>query len=407
MAQAQPSSAICNLKVYYENVNLFTTEKYHELQIKALLENYDVIALSAIKRQDDEKLNVPLKGYKHHFSPPLPDSRGIVIYVKQAFESASSKVVVLKQLRESWWVEVIEGENKVLIGVVYRNHELPAHFSKRWLENLIKALRYFALDEFISKIIVGNFNLPTIKWTNGVGEHIQRSNWFQRSFINIVNNPEKPLYQHVNFPTVGRDGYQGTDCLVFTEQDVKLSDIASSPPLDYNQHLGISFTIPNTSVFHFKRRKNDKDLVNYKAMTRTLEDPEWLAKLEKCNTQDAYRLLLECILIERTDKKKALTNKNQNSKWTPVPKQPPINGLRASNLQLQRAWPTGHQNSENSFRKMPDSRNNHNRPTENAAPDIKPEYSQRQKFGHQAQVDITAVNQPAVNQPAIDPVRYA
>ena len=299
-----PDILKAKLKVYYENLNLYTSEKYYELLIKMALESYDIIIFTAIRRDDNAKLNVNIDGYKVLFSPIAQQHHGIAVYVKSCYDVEINKHSIYKYLRESLWIELTEGTNKLLVGVIYRNIHLPPHFRRGWLKNLHEALGHMKheRENYITQIIVGNFNLPTLRWQHGkVVNKIDFHNCqnFLYSFMHMMYHSVVP-YQNVDFNTFHRDGLLGTDCLVFTDPDVKLDDIAAGPPLDYNHNFSITFTIPNTQIFYFKRKKTPHGKVSYVAIGQTLQDEAWLKKLKDANIEQAFTMFRETILgLER------------------------------------------------------------------------------------------------------------
>ena len=170
------------------------------------------------------------------------------------------------------------------------------------LHNTIKKM---SLSKEYSQIVIsGDFNHPSIKWTETLGEdgdnlvipELSRQHnpdHHDVAFLECLN--DSLLLQHVTKPTRYRDDQQPTlDDLILTSDDHTINNLKYKPHLSNSDHIMLSFDV----CFQFDKPKQvPKTRYNYQktdvAKMNDMLNKDWSSELEGKSPEEAYNSFLE------------------------------------------------------------------------------------------------------------------
>ena len=143
---------------------------------------------------------------------------------------------------------------------------------------------------------MGDFNLPEIRWTNGLVSMINQESPASIKFCEIIN--ESYLFQHVTFPTfqMSHGIAENTLDLIFTSEDSRLFERKEEGILgDISKaHLILTFKILTSSnlLNHEKVTKFAYNRGDFRAFSTSLERIDWSSLFFNRPIQDMYDLLI-------------------------------------------------------------------------------------------------------------------
>ena len=229
------------MTVFYTNIDTPRT-KIDELKIRLSTEKPHLILINeALPKHGaiPEYVELEVPGYDMITNFDKENChRGLVVYSKKGI-SIREITVPLDSFSEYLILEVF-GKNKsrLILALIYRspncstkNNELLLNL----LENLVK-------DKNDPIVILGDFNLPNIDWTNlYVNGGNEESKQIGNKLVDwSLNNY---MIQHITEKTRKRDKQESTLDLVFTNEDGLISDIRIEEPLGKSDHMLIKVII--------------------------------------------------------------------------------------------------------------------------------------------------------------------
>ena len=193
------------LRVYYANVDNSLLSKYNEITLLIANSKYDVLAFTEVKPKhgtlpEQSTLNIP--GYDLFTSDlDQPNSRGVVIYIKEQFQAKVVQPTTGTIFYDAIWISIKGAENAtLLLGCIYRSG-IPATAITRDIA-LHEAILWSANHSgFSHKLLVGDFNHPTIEWTPSpyLPENIPPGSP-TNTFVDCIR--DSFLFQHITSTTV-------------------------------------------------------------------------------------------------------------------------------------------------------------------------------------------------------------
>ena len=145
-------------------------------------------------------------GYYLHtnFDPSLSDlgasgCRGVSIYIRTNLKAAEVSFVTTSHIEQLWVQLPLIGEDKLLVGCLYRSPTLSMHESS---EELCQLLHTVCASAPSHLLIGGDFNIPHIDWENGFSPAPPRN--ISHQLLDVLNDCF--LTQHVTRPTRFRPG---------------------------------------------------------------------------------------------------------------------------------------------------------------------------------------------------------
>ncbi len=277
--------------------------KLDELRVTCDLLSPSVVGLSETWfKGTTTDVDVEINGYSIYRNDRNDGRKGggVALYIENRissykFEDAYINLSSIEQV----WCAIVIGKCKYLIGCIYRPNDMRKDVDiidlRRTFEN---ARKYVDNGNFVDTVIMGDFNLGNIIWSDGCVENILVGEGIEYDFQDIVYDTF--LFQHINIPTFQiEDGisYNTLD-LVFTSQQDNVTELESLGCLgDINRgHLLLSFKliinedieINHQVIFNYKKADYDK-ISNY------IDGIDWLHCFSKQSVQSMFDTFIICL----------------------------------------------------------------------------------------------------------------
>ena len=228
-------------------------------------------------------LSFEIDGYTKFCQSEERCHKGILIYVHNSIDATPIKELNEDLYVESFWLS-LKLENKHLnIGTIYRSPNASPE-NNDMLNNLIdKASRLF-YDQRL--IIVGDFNFPSINWSNFTSNH--NLNHSSSRFINTIL--QNDLHQHVDQFTRSR----GTDTptcldLIITNDSNIVSHICYDPPIGNSDHCVLCFNVDyECSTTTTEHKILDFKKANFQAWRSRLSETDWKKELADKTADESW-----------------------------------------------------------------------------------------------------------------------
>ena len=155
--------------------------------------------------------------------------RGIIVYVESSL--SSSQIEIVEPFSEYIFIKVsLGGANLLTIGAFYRSPSSSLD-NDRDLFKLLDSLNSLFQGKLL---LIGDFNLPNIRWSNIIEGNNCNSNSVEYKFISCLNHNN--LLQHVQFPTRARASQTPHVLDLIITNDDFVEDIINLSPLGKSDH---------------------------------------------------------------------------------------------------------------------------------------------------------------------------
>ena len=294
------------LVVLYSNVDVFTGGKKSELLRFLGKIRPDLVALTEIfpKSVPNEKLTESLLsvgGYELvlPFSGGGAAPRGVAFLVREGIPFKISEIV---DFQESLVVRLfLSPFGSVSLGLVYRSPRSPVS----------SQLAAFATEFFSGpgpKVLLGDFNIPGVKWENFQGGSAEVGRFFE---VLLRENVTQVVDGFTRF---GRNQCPSLLDLCFV-QNLVLPSIECLPPLGKSDHCVLKFAfdldVPSASTFRRLWRCADYEKIN-----KSLSLVDWDKLFENCSIEDAWSSF-EKVVSEIVEEHVPRVSVNKNSFTAP------------------------------------------------------------------------------------------
>ena len=259
--------------------------KIDELETIVSMKNPDIVAITeSWCHSNILNSEIHLSGY-HMYRQDRKDTKdgrggGILIYVRSTLGSVAwDQANVDCNFSSHLWCKI----GNLHFGVVYRS---PNSTSEN--NDLLSGLVSLIKDKHV--VMVGDFNYPNIDWK------ARTSSASASSFLDCVN--DSSLYQHVDFPTRGRN----TLDLVLSSEEAMVTDLKSSGILGGSDHYLLEFDLALTT-----NKKESEEIVpdfskaNIPELKKALKDINWHNRFASKSVQEQWACLDE-VLSEKCAK---------------------------------------------------------------------------------------------------------
>ena len=236
------STVIPSLEVMYTNADQLTASKMTELKKLIERKNPLVIAVCEVKPKNTCERSIKdyeIPNYTLHPVNLLNNvGRGIAVYTHQSLDKSTIQIKSNQEFEEVCLLEIrLRGGDTLLFACCYRS-PTTSDSSNGNNDNLIRLMKCVSLKKYSHICMVGDFNYKSIDWStwkSRLGENSQEAR-----FIEGVRDAY--LYQHVESPTRkrGEDEPSILD-LVFTNEEMQVSEITHGAPLGKSDHVVLSF----------------------------------------------------------------------------------------------------------------------------------------------------------------------
>ena len=247
-----------------------------------------IIAVTEVKpknsRFNPELSEYQLDGFEQfHVNLDKKQSRGILIYVNK--EISASQVALVSPFEEVVLIEIsLVNSDKLLFGCIYRS---PNSCDENNVL-LIDLMRKINDATHSHKVIVGDFNFPSIDWklwSNSLVSEEAISNKFLDSMRDGF------WIQNVFEPTRGRKGDTPAVLdLVFSNEKGIISDLEIKSPVGKSDHSLLTYTV---NSFH-KTGKSVKKIIfydkgDYSKMKECLK-LDWITMMDGLTLEEMWEL---------------------------------------------------------------------------------------------------------------------
>ncbi|MES9974559.1 MAG: reverse transcriptase domain-containing protein, partial [Candidatus Thiodiazotropha sp.] len=296
----------CTLKCYYTNC-LSLSNKICELRQLAMDSNPSLLALTETwLTKDVMDGEISLSGYQvFRADSQRGRNGGVAIYLREDLPpSVTINVDRIPFLDELWLQFNLRGNDKLLIGVIYRPPSSPESTDIAFAQHLIDIIYR---NPSTHLLLMGDFNLPSINW-----EGLSYQNYgLGAELLNLAKT--RSWTQHVKEPTRFRCGQTSSLLdLIFTNENHFVDTVHHLAPLGLSDHMLLKFdfvcywarkTLHNVQQRNFKRA-NFQDMRNYIAEGISVLPPGSQEAYEelRCLLDRADNLYVPRVLVKRTDK---------------------------------------------------------------------------------------------------------
>jgi endonuclease/exonuclease/phosphatase family metal-dependent hydrolase len=235
----------------YNNVDTLTSTKMGEMEILVKDIQPDIVALTEVKpkncRYELQSPEIQLQGY-NCFNNLTRGGRGVALYVKENINATGVDDLNDHAFEDCVWCKIrLETQKVALIGCVYRSPNSDDGKN----EDMTDLLGLASRTRKDHVLVMGDFNFPTIDWTNNSCPH--REQHPASKFLEQIQ--DFFWAQHVTKPS-HRRGDQTPHMLdlVFSSDEEDIEGIDHRPPPSGSHHdLLIVHTTLNSAPEEKKR----------------------------------------------------------------------------------------------------------------------------------------------------------
>ena len=177
------------------------------------------------------------------------------------------------------WCEIrLDGNDKLLIGCVYRSPSSTNANNSQLQELILKAYRRNPSH----LLIVGDFNYPEINWVSWTSSIVS-----QHSSKDLIDTlQDNFLFQLVDKPTRYREGQKPSLLdLIITNEENFINDIEYCSPLGKSDHLVLQFDMI-CCIEYIEGETQGRYIYNkgdYKKLIEDLSKIDWKREIEELN----------------------------------------------------------------------------------------------------------------------------
>ena len=221
---------------------------------------------------------------------------GTLLYISNTIEQRVCRPLNVQDFENSTWCWIVgKGGKKTLVGSIYRSPNSTPANNARLMEKIEKA-NDLAGDNRL--LMMGDFNVPKIEWSNK--DLLPEARRIEIQMLDVINDCF--LHQHVKEPTRFRNNDSSTLDLIFTKEEEDVKNIKVLQPLGRSDH-GI---VTAEYICEWKHRvvKKPRRIYhkgNFEKILEGLEQINWVIEFEEKTVQecwDIFKTKLEVLLSE-------------------------------------------------------------------------------------------------------------
>ena len=340
------SSNLPALKILYTNADQLTSSKKLELIKRIEKEQPLVIAVCEAKPKNARERS--LKDYEipnftlHPVNLECKDGRGIAVYTHQLIDKSTIQVIPNSGFQEVCLLEIrLRGGDLLLFGCCYRS-PTPTEASATNNNNLNQLFKYISLKKYTHVCLVGDFNYKSITWTNWTTNCGTEST--EQQFIETCRDCF--LHQHVEKPTRRRGDDEPSKLdLIFTNEEMQVSEVKHSPPLGKSDHDLLSFEFHCYVDYSKSKERYIFTKGRYPAMRKNLSESGWIEEYLKLSNEPEVKPevlwnSLKSKLLDLRNEFVPLGNSDGKPTWKTKGSIPLDNDIRAAIKEKERSHRT-------------------------------------------------------------------
>ena len=266
-------------KILFSNADQMNASKFLELQQIIKREKPLILAICEAKPKNSTKerteQDYKLQDYMLHPINITPGSpgRGILVYTHDSISKSVAQISLSTKFDENCALEIrLRGGDMLLFACCYRS-PTKSETSEANNLNLNKLLKEVSVGKYTHRCILGDFNYKDINWSTWTTNHNHDSK--EELFLKTVEDCF--FHQHVNQPTRrrGNDAPSKLD-LIFTDEEMQVSDIKHHAPLGKSDHSVITFNYNCYVDFSKPKDTYNYEKGDYKSMCEELTNSDWV-----------------------------------------------------------------------------------------------------------------------------------
>ena len=270
------SSNIPSLKIMFTNADQLTTSKMTELKKKIESEKPLIIAVCEVKpkvSKELDEMDYEIPGYTMH--PMNLDKnigRGIAVYTHSSLNKSTIQIDSDLSFEEVCLLELrLRGGDILLFGCCYRSPTKTASSDEN-NNKLNRLLKCISKKKYSHRCLVGDFNFRKINWSTWTTPCNEDS--AEMSFIEAVR--DSFFHQHIEQSTRSRGADEPSVLdLIFTDEQMQISDISHLAPLGKSDHSVITFNFHCYLDFTKPKDRYIYSKGDYDAMRSQIRNTEW------------------------------------------------------------------------------------------------------------------------------------
>ena len=236
--------------------------------------------------------------------------RGAALYINNKLNPQEVSNLNDHTFEESTWCSIERGDQKLLLGTVYRSPNSTDE-NNELLLNLLEQ-KEISENSYNKVCIMGDFNYPNIDWSNRALSESGKGSCLQDKIDDIL------FFQKVENNTRHRQGQKSNmlDLIIVNDEDF-ISTIKHSSPLGNSDHEMLQFSlympetptkVEYTKVFNMKKG-------NYDNMRKEIAGLTW--QLTDKSTNEIYNNIKDAIhtTMEKNIPKTRPINKKKKPRW--------------------------------------------------------------------------------------------
>ena len=203
--------------------------------------------------------------------------RGIAVYSHKLVEKSILHIKPRIAYDEICLLEIkLRGGDLMLFGCAYRS-PTPSETSSHNNEQLNTFIRNLSTNRYSHKCILGDFNYKDINWETCTTIHHESSK--EAKFLDAVKDCFLTQHNLENSRRRGNDDPSLID-LIFTDENMQVSDILHEAPLGKSDHDVIIFTYNCYLDYSKTKERYVYSKADYNAMRNELNDSGWKDEFE-------------------------------------------------------------------------------------------------------------------------------
>ena len=261
----------------FSNADQLTSPKMCELITKIQQEHPMIVAICEVKPKNAAKerseQDYKIRDYSlHPVNLTNDQGRGIAVYTHSSLDKSIVQINSDMNFEEACLLEVrLRGGDIMLFACCYRS-PTHTHSSEENNEKLNRLFHAISLKKYSHRCIVGDFNYRNINWVTWTTNHGEDST--EAKFIETTRNCY--FYQHIEQVTRrrGNDNPSLID-LVFTDEEMQISDIQHLSPLGKSDHSVITLTFNCYLDYSKPKERYLYNKGDYDEMKKHLASSHW------------------------------------------------------------------------------------------------------------------------------------
>ena len=256
------------LHILYTNIDTYLNKR-EELHFRLQQEQPDILCLTEILPKARVHFNAcEYQIPNYTFFTNTDHKRGVAIYVKSHLQASTHQFTESSFEEAVWCVINLEGQDKLLVGAIYRSPNSTPSNNKK----LISLLHQVQDKNFRHILIMGDFNYKNINWNtfqSDLGPNSATST-FSASLQCLG------LFQHVKQPTRYRNNQNPSILdLIITNEEGTVFNLEYKSPIAKSDHIVMTFKFNRCVQSSPQKSKYRYYKGDYQSLRKHMQSINW------------------------------------------------------------------------------------------------------------------------------------